>query len=69
MNIKFYNKSMQFFYKMMLIRFETSIDNIKRVNMKQLNSFLKNDMTGVIFIPALTEYIKLHFYEYKKGIW
>lgn len=69
MNVKIQNKSIQFFYKMMMVRFEASIDDIKRVNIKQLNTFIKNDMAGVIFIHALTEYIKLHFYEYKKGIW
>lgn len=57
MTIKFKNKSMNFFYKMMMIRFEMSIDEVKRVYIKQLNTFLKNEMAGVIFIYAITEYI------------
>ncbi|WP_337240982.1 hypothetical protein [Klebsiella sp. CLS1-2] len=66
MTIKFKNKSMNFFYKMMMIRFEMGIDEVKRVNIKQLNTFLKNEMAGVIFIHAITEYIKIHFDEYVK---
>lgn len=53
MTIKFENKPTQFYYKMMMIRFEMSIDEVKKVNTKQLNTFLKNEVDGVIFMPSL----------------
>lgn len=64
MSVEFKNKSMNFFYQMMTIRFEQSIDNAKRVDMKQLKIFLWNETARVIFIYALTEYVKKRFDEY-----
>lgn len=49
---------------MMMMRFEQSIDEIKREDVKRLNNFLKNEMAGLIFIHALAEYIKKHFNAY-----
>lgn len=66
MNINFKNKSADFFYKMMMMRFEQSIDDIKKEDVKKLNILLKNEMAGVIFIHSLAEYIKKHFNDYVK---
>lgn len=64
MSVEFKNKSMNFFYRMMMIRFEKSIDNAKRVDAKQLKIFLRNETARVIFIYALTDYVNKRFNEY-----
>lgn len=66
MKNKFEGKSMQFFYDMMIIRFNEITYGITETDVKHLSVFLNNNMTGVMLIFGLTEYIKKHFDEYVK---
>lgn len=66
MKNKFKDKSMQFFYDMMIIRFDEITYGISKTDVKHLSVFLNNNMTGVMLIFGLTEYIKKRFDEYVK---